>query len=100
MLARLDPQSEAERDGIRNAGIDPRQILTEDTLITSDDAVFAATGISGGTFLRGVTYHGWGAVTHSLSIRGKTGTVRMIEAFHNWDKLMQISAINYASNYN
>jgi len=95
ILARLDPQSEAEREAVRNAGTDLRQILTEKTLIRSDDVVFAATGISGGTFLRGVAYHGRGAITHSLSIRSRTGTVRFIESFHNWDKLMQISSIKY-----
>ena len=95
LLARLDPQSEAERDAIRNSGIDLKQVLTEDILVNSDDVAFAATGISGGTFLRGVTYHGRGATTHSLSIRSKTGTIRYIESFHNWDKLMQISAIQY-----
>ncbi len=95
ILARLDPQSDAERDAVANAGIDLRQILTEDILVNSDDVSFAATGISGGTFLRGVTYHGRGAVTHSMSIRSKTGTIRFVESFHNWDKLMQISAIQY-----
>lgn len=94
MLARLDPQSEAEADAIRNAGIDLRQILDVHTLINSDDVMFAATGISGG-FLGGVHYHGQGAVTRSLSIRSKTGTIRYVESYHNWDKLMQISAIKY-----
>lgn len=95
MLARLDPQSEAERKAIEKAGIDLTRILDADTLVQGDDVFFAATGISGGTFLRGVHFSGQGAVTHSMIIRSKTGTLRYIESHHNWNKLMQISSIKY-----
>lgn len=95
MLARLDPQSYVEKEAIREAGIDTRDILTVDTLVRSDEVFFAATGISGGTFLRGVQYLGNGAVTHSMVIRGKTGTLRYIESYHNWERLMKISSVKY-----
>ena len=95
MLARLDPQSEAEKTAILDAGISLTETLSVETLVSTDEVFFAATGISGGTFLKGVTYGGTGAVTHSLVIRGKTGTLRYIEAHHNWEKLMQISAVKY-----
>ncbi|MDR1685268.1 MAG: class II fructose-bisphosphatase [Desulfovibrio sp.] len=95
ILARLDPQSYVEKDAILQAGLDLRDVLTTDSMIKSDDVYFAATGISGGTFLQGVKYIGGGAVTHSLVIRGKTGGLRYIEAHHNFDKLMKISAVNY-----
>ncbi len=95
MLARLDPQSDEERARVLAAGLDPGTVLTEQTLVASEDTHFAATGISGGTFLRGVRYTGRGAITYSLVIRGKTGTVRSIESHHNWDKLMKISAVKY-----
>jgi fructose-1,6-bisphosphatase II len=94
MLARLDPQSEAEKNRILEAGVDLFEILTEQTLVKSEDTFFAATGLSGG-FLGGVRYTGRGAITHSLVIRGKTGTVRYIESHHNWDKLMKFSAVKY-----
>lgn len=95
MLARLDPQSEAEKAAIREAGIGLAQILDADMLVQGDDVFFAATGISGGTFLRDVQLSGQGAVTHSTIIRSKTGTMRYIESHHNWNKLMQISSIKY-----
>lgn len=95
ILARLDPQSYVEKEAIREAGIDTRDILTVDTLVHSDEVFFAATGISGGNFLRGVQYLGNGAVTHSMVIRGKTGTIRYIESHHNWDRLMKISSVKY-----
>ncbi|MFV0422819.1 class II fructose-bisphosphatase [Oleidesulfovibrio sp.] len=95
MFARLDPQSYVEKEAILEAGIDLREIHTVDTLIRSDDVFFSATGISGGTFLKGVQYTGNGAVTHSMVIRGRTGTLRYIESINNWDKLMKISSVKY-----
>ena len=95
ILAQLDPQKEHEKKALLELGYDLKQIFTVDTLIKSEDVFFAATGISGGTFLKGVRYTGDGAVTHSLVIRGKTGTVRRIESFHKWEKLMRISAVKY-----
>lgn len=95
MLARLDPQSYVEKEAINEAGIDVRETLTVDSLVKSDDCFFAATGISGGTFLRGVQYNGRGAVTHSMVIRGKTGTLRYIESYHNMDRLAKFSAVRY-----
>gem|GEM_PF-6332977 len=70
-------------------------MLTTADLVAGDDIFFAATGIWAGTFLRGVRFTGRGALTHSVVIRGKTGTIRYIEAPHSFDKLMQISAIDY-----
>ena len=95
ILARLDPQSEKERRSILDAGIDLEQILDVDTLVHGDDVLFAATGISGGTFLGGVHFSGKGAVTNSMLIRSKTGTRRYLQSHHNWNKLMQISSIKY-----
>lgn len=95
IFARLDPQSFVEKEAIRAAGIDIRETLTVETLIRSDDVFFAATGISGGTFLRGVEYTGTGAITRSMVIRAKTGSLRYIEAHHNWERLMKISSVQY-----
>lgn len=95
ILARLDPQSEEEKRHILDAGISLEEILTVESLVRTDEVYFAATGISGGPFLRGVEYAGNGAVTYSVAIRGKTGTIRYMEARHNWSKLMQISSVAY-----
>lgn len=95
ILARLEPQSYVEKEAILEAGIDLREILSVDSLVKSEEAFFAATGISGGTFLKGVQYSGRGAVTHSMVIRAKTGSLRYIESYHNWDKLMKFSSVAY-----
>jgi fructose-1,6-bisphosphatase II / sedoheptulose-1,7-bisphosphatase len=50
------------------------------------DVMFAATGVTNGTMLRGVRRFGGGAITHSLVMRSKSGTVRYIEAHHNFHR--------------
>lgn len=95
ILARLDPQSYVEKEAINEVGIDLREVLTVNDLVRSDDCFFAATGISGGDFLRGVRYSARHAVTHSLVLRGKTGTLRYVESYHNMDRLSKISAVRY-----
>ncbi len=95
ILGRLDPQSYVEKEAIEKAGIDMREILSVNSMIRDEDAFFAATGISGGNFLKGVEYLSGGAITHSLAIRAKTGTFRYIESHHNWKRLMSFSAVDY-----
>jgi len=95
MLGMLDPQSDTERQAVLTAGYRLDQVLTTEELVSSDDVFFAATGISGGAFLKGVEFTGKGARTFSMVMRGRTGTVRFIEAHHTFEKLMRISAIRY-----
>ncbi|MCJ7715846.1 MAG: class II fructose-bisphosphatase [Anaerolineales bacterium] len=76
-------------------GYDLEKVITMDDLVSSDDVFFAATGITDGELLGGVRYTGHGAETESLVIRGKTGTVRWINAKHNFDKLNPMSEIDY-----
>jgi fructose-1,6-bisphosphatase II len=71
------------------------KIITMDDMVSSNDVFFAATGITDGELLGGVRYTGSGAETESLVIRGRTGTVRWINAKHNFDKLNIISEIEY-----
>ncbi len=95
MFARLDPQSFVEKEAIAEAGIDVREVLKVNDLVRSDDCFFAATGISGGSFLRGVQYAAGNAITHSMLIRGKTGTLRYIESYHNIEQINTFSAVQY-----
>ena len=95
IFGRFDPQSENERQAMMAEGIRLDEILTVDSIIRAEDAFFAATGISGGGFLEGVSFSGRGAVTHSLVIRAKTGTFRYIESHHNWERLMRFSSVRY-----
>jgi fructose-1,6-bisphosphatase II / sedoheptulose-1,7-bisphosphatase len=54
--------------------------------------MFAATGVTNGAMLRGVRRFGAGATTHSLVMRSKSGTVRYIEAHHNFTRKSWMAA--------
>lgn len=80
------PRDEKEREKLKGDGIDLEQIFRTDDLVKGSDVSFAATGITSGDLLKGVQYHGWGALTSSVMIRSRSGTVRYIEARHKWRK--------------
>jgi fructose-1,6-bisphosphatase II / sedoheptulose-1,7-bisphosphatase len=54
--------------------------------LAGGETMFAATGVTMGTMLKGVRRFKGGATTHSLIMRSKSGTVRYIEAEHNFDR--------------
>ncbi|NUQ37874.1 MAG: class II fructose-bisphosphatase [Caldilineales bacterium] len=83
MLGRLAPQSPEERAAVAAAGLDLDRILTCKEIVRSDEIFFAATGIADGPLLDGVRYQSGRASTHSLVLRGETGTLRRIYAEHN-----------------
>lgn len=92
---RLHPRDEAEAAKARALGYDLERVLAIDDLVHSNDVFFAVTGITDGELLDGVKYSGTGARTHSLVMRARTGTVREIIATHRWNKLMELSRIQY-----
>jgi len=87
MQGRLWPENDEDVARAKALGVDDvHKLLMMDDLVSSDDVFFAATGITEGPLLRGVTFTSKGALTHTVVIRGKTGTVRFIEARHSFDK--------------
>lgn len=72
----------AERVGIRNFD----RIYTINDLARGDNVMFAATGVTRGTMLQGVRRFPGGAVTHSVVMRSKSGTIRKIESHHNFTR--------------
>lgn len=87
MQGRLMPESEEEIARAQKMGLeDVHKLLTMDDLVQSEDVIFAATGITESSLLKGVLFQPMGAVTHTLVMRGKTGTVRFIDAIHRFDK--------------
>lgn len=85
---RLLPENGEEQERCSKMGIDDCSIkLTMDDLVKGNDVYFAATGISDGDLLKGVTFIEKNvAKTHSMVTRSETGTVRFIEAIHKLDK--------------
>lgn len=87
---RLYPRDDEEREQALAAGYDLNQVLTTDDLVRGEDVFFAATGVTDGELVNGVRYRGRRAVTQSIVMRSRTGTVRVIEAFHQRKKLKEI----------
>ncbi|MGP3931495.1 class II fructose-bisphosphatase [Nonomuraea sp. KM88] len=92
---RLWPRDDAERSRAVDAGHDLGQVLTTNDLVRSDDVFFAATGITHGELMQGVRFRAGSAVTESLVMRGRSGTIRKIESEHQLWKLRAYSAINF-----
>jgi fructose-1,6-bisphosphatase II len=88
---RLWPRDDEERQKLIDAGIDPRRVLTTADLVAGEDVFVAATGVTTGSLLRGVRYLPNGAVTDSIVMRSRSGTVRRVEATHPLDKLEQLT---------
>ncbi len=92
---RLYARNDDELKRGREMGYDFEKILTMDDFVSSEDVFFAATGITDGELLDGVKYYPKGARTHSLVVRGMTGTVRQVIATHSLEKLEKISPLDY-----
>ena len=84
MQGRLLFRNEAERQRAQRWGITDLNRKYSMTDLAHGDVMFAATGLTDGTMLRGVRRFQGGAVTHSMVMRSKSGTVRLIEAHHNF----------------
>ncbi len=95
ILGKLAPRDEAERDRAIDAGHDLDRVLTTDDLVSSDDAFFAATGITDGELLQGVRYRSGGSTTHSLVMRARSGTIRNIYSEHALWKVSRYSVVPY-----
>ncbi len=95
ILGKLAPTDDAERARAVDAGHDLDRVLTTDDLVASDDAFFAATGITNGELLAGVRFKAGGATTNSLVMRARSGTVRAITSEHQLWKLRAYSSVNF-----
>ena len=87
ILGRLCPRTEAERGEAIKAGYDLSKIHTTNDLVRGNDVFFAATGVTDGELLRGVRYDAYGARSHSLVMRSRSGTIRYIDTHHRHDRL-------------
>lgn len=90
MQCRLAPRNDEERALAAKNNIDLTKIFSLDDLVGGDDVFFAATGITDGELLDGVKYLSDGAKTHTLVMRGFSGTVREIRSTHRWNKLKSL----------
>jgi len=86
MQGRLMFRNDTERGRAERCGITDFDRKYDLLDLASGDVMFAATGVTNGTMLDGVRRFSGGAKTHSLVMRSKSGTVRYIEAIHNFNR--------------
>ncbi|MCX0271191.1 class II fructose-bisphosphatase [Nocardia zapadnayensis] len=95
LQGRLAPKDDEERQKALDAGHDLDRVLVTEDLVAGDNVFFCATGVTDGDLLRGVRYYGGGASTQSIVMRSKSGTVRMIDAYHRLTKLREYSSVDF-----
>lgn len=95
MQGRLWAKDDKDRAQARAEGQDLNRVLTLDDLCSGENAFVAITGITDGELVRGVRYFAGGAQTHSLAMRSVSGTVRWVEARHNFGRLRKVAGARY-----
>lgn len=82
----LVPRNDNDIARAKKMGIDNiKKVFSMDEL-ASGDVMFVATGVTDGSLLKGVQFKSWGATTHSIVMRSKSGTIRHISAEHHFDR--------------
>jgi fructose-1,6-bisphosphatase II len=92
---RLWPRDESERRRLVDAGLDPDRVLHTNDLVAGEDVFVAATGVTNGPLLSGVHYTPGGALTDSIVMRSRSGTVRRISAQQSLEKLSALTGFEY-----
>ena len=95
MQGRLWPRNDDERTRLLDAGLDPARVLRTNDLVSGEDVFVAATGVTSGSLLQGVRYTQGGAVTDSIVMRSRSGTVRRVVAQQSLAKLSALTGFEY-----
>lgn len=83
MLCRFKPKDEHHAKLVKEAGLTTSKIYNVNDLCKGKQLTFTATGVIDGPLLQGVRFTGGTIITHSLVIRGQSGTVRYITTHHH-----------------
>jgi fructose-1,6-bisphosphatase II len=86
MQATLMFSNDTEWERAQKMGINCKDQVYTLIDLAKGNVMFIATGVTGGSFLKGVRYTGGGAATHSIVMRSETGTIREIETRHTFDR--------------
>ncbi|HEY4517018.1 MAG TPA: class II fructose-bisphosphatase [Candidatus Paceibacterota bacterium] len=82
ILCRFNPPNEKHANLVKKARLNTKKIYTANDMAKGKMLTFTATGIMEGLLLRGVRVTETGTTTHSIVIRGESGTIRYIETHH------------------
>jgi fructose-1,6-bisphosphatase II len=88
------PESD-DADVAAREGRTAAYVLTLDDLCRSNNVFVATTGVTSGELMDGVRYFSTGAITQSLVMRSASGTVRWIDAKHDFTRLRKLAATRY-----
>ncbi|MCY4189951.1 MAG: class II fructose-bisphosphatase [Rhodospirillaceae bacterium] len=86
MQGRLLFRNTDERTRARDVGIEDLNRVYDLESMARGDVMFAATGVTDGSMVRGVRRWGAGAATYSIVMRSRSGTVRTVKATHNFQR--------------
>jgi fructose-1,6-bisphosphatase II len=89
------PRDDKEKKAAIAAGLDVEKVYSTEDLVGGEDVFFAATGVSTGEMLKGVRYFAGGAQTHSMAMRSRSGTIRWVDSWHNFQRLDKMSAFQF-----
>ena len=93
MQGRLLFRNDDERGRAHRLGITDLNRKYDLLDLAHGDVMFAATGVTNGSMLKGVRRFPGGAFTHSVVMRSKTGTVRYVEATHDFTRKPAFAAL-------
>ncbi|MBU2785137.1 MAG: class II fructose-bisphosphatase [Acidithiobacillus ferriphilus] len=85
MFGCLSPQKPGEAEAVAAAGLKAGQWLSRDELVSSDDVLFVATGLTSGDILDGVTRSHYFVESESLVISGHDGILRRVRTHQRID---------------
>ncbi len=97
LQGKLWMRNDEERKVAEEAGFSLNKILGMNDLISSTNCFFAATGITSGSLLKGVRFDKGTIQTQSLVMRGRSGTVRLIDAVHQPHKLAELHGDDFVA---
>ena len=86
MMGRLAFRNDDEKKRARKMGIEDLNRKYSLHELAGGDVMFAATGVTDGAMLKGVHRFPGGAHTHSVVMRSRTGTLRLVEAEHDFNR--------------
>lgn len=85
ILCRFKPKKDSDIEKIRSSGIkDLNKVFNSEEMAKGKELSFTATGVIDGPLLKGVIFQKDRIITHSVVIRGVSGTIRYITTYHHY----------------
>jgi len=84
ILCRFKPKNEKDKEKVHSFGFkDLKKVYKSEDLAKGRQLSFTATGVIDGPLLKGVVFEKKRIITHSVVIRGVSGTIRYITTHHH-----------------